>query len=224
MGFKNATWSFFESSHGKGAPDGVGGALKRLANHYVAHGCDITDATTFFKLMQEKSKITLFYVTDDDIEQSSKHLPSVPLKTIGGTRDIHQVITSRKNQIIYRPISCFCEENDWEMGLTCNCHFPTESVSFSSNGPGKSLKRQKKSRYQEIYSSSESEAEVSFKDTDDDDMTMEDLASLIQRESEDLDPGNVGGSNRKKHYQRDVYCCGAIGYVTKQLLLLTKIK
>lgn len=115
MRFKNASWSFFESSHGKGAPDCVGGALKRLANHYVAHSCDITDATTFFKLMQEKSKITLFYVTDDDTEQSSKHLPSMPLKTIHGTRDIHQVITSQKNQIIYRPISCFCEENDWEM-------------------------------------------------------------------------------------------------------------
>lgn len=29
-GFKNATWSFFEVSLGKGAPDGVGGSLKSM--------------------------------------------------------------------------------------------------------------------------------------------------------------------------------------------------
>lgn len=183
MGFKNATWSFFESSHGKGAPDGVGGVLKRLANHYVAHGCDITDATVFFKLMQEQSKVTLFYVTDQEIEQSSQNLPSEPLKTIRGTRDIHQVVTSKRNEIIYRPISCFCQENDWERGLTCNCFFPVQSVSFVSSK--KSKQHKKKIRYQDIYSSSESEAEISLVDTDDEVMTMEDLTSYIQRESED---------------------------------------
>lgn len=183
MGFKNATWSFFESSHGKGAPDGVGGVLKRLASHYVAHGCDITDATVFFKLMQEQSKVTLFYVTDQEIEQSSQNLPSEPLKTIRGTRDIHQVVTSKRNEIIYRPISCFCQENDWERGLTCNCFFPVQSVSFVSSK--KSKQHKKKIRYQDIYSSSESEAEISLVDTDDEVMTMEDLTSYIQRESED---------------------------------------
>ena len=30
--FTTATWNFFESSHGKGAPDGIGGVLKRTAD------------------------------------------------------------------------------------------------------------------------------------------------------------------------------------------------
>lgn len=37
-GFKEITWNFFEAIHGKGAPDGVGGALKRSADRIVAHG------------------------------------------------------------------------------------------------------------------------------------------------------------------------------------------
>ena len=40
-GFKNGTWNFHESGHGKGAPDGIGGALKRAANLKVLHGKDI---------------------------------------------------------------------------------------------------------------------------------------------------------------------------------------
>lgn len=184
MGFKNGTWSFFESSHGKGAPDGVGGVLKRLANHYVAHGYDITDATVFFRLMQEKSKVTLFYVSDHDIEQSSLHLPNEPLKTIRGTRDIHQIITSKKNAIMYRTLSCFCRGNDWERGLTCNCFFPAQSVSFTCN-ESKKVNQQKKTRYREIYSSSESESDISLVDTDDEVVTREDLSNHLQRESED---------------------------------------
>lgn len=35
-GFKTVTWNFTEASHGKEAPDGVGGALKNLADCVVA--------------------------------------------------------------------------------------------------------------------------------------------------------------------------------------------
>lgn len=34
-GFAAGTWNFFEASHGKGAPDGVGGALKRIVTVLV---------------------------------------------------------------------------------------------------------------------------------------------------------------------------------------------
>lgn len=30
--FENVNWNYFEAGHGKGAPDGVGGALKRIAD------------------------------------------------------------------------------------------------------------------------------------------------------------------------------------------------
>lgn len=41
MGFKSSSWNFFEVSHGKGAPDGVGSLLKRTADRAVSCGQDI---------------------------------------------------------------------------------------------------------------------------------------------------------------------------------------
>lgn len=35
-GFKRGTWNFFEASHGKGDPDGVGGLLKWTADRLVS--------------------------------------------------------------------------------------------------------------------------------------------------------------------------------------------
>ncbi|KAG5880778.1 hypothetical protein JTB14_015287 [Gonioctena quinquepunctata] len=39
----NFTWNYSEPGHGKGAPDGVGGTLKRSADQAVAEGKDVTD-------------------------------------------------------------------------------------------------------------------------------------------------------------------------------------
>ena len=47
------TWNFFESSHGKGAPDGVGAALKRSADNLISHGRDINNAYELFKALSE---------------------------------------------------------------------------------------------------------------------------------------------------------------------------
>lgn len=72
-GFKEITWNFFEASHGKGAPDGVGGALKRSADRIVAHGGDIPDAQTLYeKLKQLDTSVELFFVPEQDIETKSQ--------------------------------------------------------------------------------------------------------------------------------------------------------
>jgi len=61
LGFEAATWNFWESSHGKGAPDGVGGAIKRSADKLVANGNDINSATKLYDcLVATKSSIKLF--------------------------------------------------------------------------------------------------------------------------------------------------------------------
>ena len=49
LGFSYGTWNYFESGHGKGAPDGVGGALKRCADNLVANGTDVPDASSFYR-------------------------------------------------------------------------------------------------------------------------------------------------------------------------------
>lgn len=62
-GFQSGTWNFFEASHGKGAPDGVGGVLKRLADQLVSQGRDIPDAITLYRaLLTTGTTVKLFYV------------------------------------------------------------------------------------------------------------------------------------------------------------------
>ena len=48
--FKKATWNFMEAGHGKGAPDGIGTAVKISCDQAVFHGSDIRDATDMFNI------------------------------------------------------------------------------------------------------------------------------------------------------------------------------
>lgn len=43
-------WSFFEAGHGKGAPDGVGGLLKRTAERLGSEGKDIPNAKQLYMI------------------------------------------------------------------------------------------------------------------------------------------------------------------------------
>lgn len=52
-GFTAGTWNFFEASHGKSAPEGVGGALKSKADSLVNKGTDIPDAAELFAVLQK---------------------------------------------------------------------------------------------------------------------------------------------------------------------------
>lgn len=42
--FKSGLWNFLEAGHGKGPADGIGGAIKRAADAFVANGGSITNA------------------------------------------------------------------------------------------------------------------------------------------------------------------------------------
>lgn len=59
IGFKHVTWSFFEAAHGKGAADGIGGAVKRTLDSTVAHGEDILDAKTAYEVLSDKGLIKM---------------------------------------------------------------------------------------------------------------------------------------------------------------------
>ena len=76
--FKMATWNFFESSHGKGAPDGIGAALKRIADNLVSHKNDVPDAFTFYELVKPMTPVKLFLVTEEDIAKQPALGDSVP--------------------------------------------------------------------------------------------------------------------------------------------------
>jgi hypothetical protein len=93
-----ATWNFHESGHGKGAPDGVGAAIKRSADFKALHGQDIISAKSFIDQIKEKhTAINVFRVTQKEIHQTMVKLTSV--ETLPETLKIHQIRTSSHREI-----------------------------------------------------------------------------------------------------------------------------
>lgn len=121
-GIKLATWNFHESGHGKGAPDGVGGTLKRLANQYVSQGGDITDSSSFVKCLQAKTlNITLYEISQETIERNKEFVSSLRLKAVPGTHKLHQIVTTELGEISYRDLSCFCRDSKPHSGHDFRC-------------------------------------------------------------------------------------------------------
>ena len=55
----------FDSGHGKGAPDGVGGTLKRRADDILQHGGDIPNAKALFDALSVDSATKVFFVSGE---------------------------------------------------------------------------------------------------------------------------------------------------------------
>ena len=77
------TWNFHEAGHGKGAPDGVGAAIKRSADFLVLHRQDIRSASDFVHKIQEKeTSVALYEVSDKS--RSLKQAQMRTVKTVPG--------------------------------------------------------------------------------------------------------------------------------------------
>lgn len=158
-GFKEGSWSFFEAGHGKGAADGIGGALKRKADQIVAFGDDIVNTKDFVCKVGSMSSIKLFTITSDDIRLIRQCIPK-KIEVLKGTKKLHQLIVKQKGHLFYRELSCYCPEVDKD-GI-CKCfqseiYFPIKKTTEETSS-GK--------RYYEIYSSSdESDAECDIQKT-----------------------------------------------------------
>lgn len=102
------TWSFFESGHGKGVADGVGGAVKRMLDREVAYGADIVTAQDAFDILENRMKsVKCFFIREEEIISKTDKIPS-NLPTLVGTMKIHQIISQSSGVIRYRDLSCFC--------------------------------------------------------------------------------------------------------------------
>lgn len=125
-GIKRVTWNFSEKAHGKGAPDGVGGAVKRIADSAVQRGADVQTPEDLFNLLKEKeSSIKYYWISDEDIERYDEALPD-DVPPVKGTLKIHQVTSAQPGKIQHREISCFCSRPQ-----ICQCHNPSE-VDFQN--------------------------------------------------------------------------------------------
>ena len=143
LGFKRTTWNFFPTSHGKGAPDGIGGTVKRTADSLILRGHDIISGNVFHEMVgRSLYSIKLCMITEADM-QPYDALCSHPLKPVPATRKVHQVTPTHRNdyEIHCRSLSCFCSEPQ-----RCDCFQPTTfqlttRVQVEDDGPISEPKR-----------------------------------------------------------------------------------
>ena len=114
-------WNFHESGHGKGVPDGVGGALKRRANDLVLHGKDIMSAKSFVKNFQD-SAVFVYEVGQQEIDNKAIILSKETLKPVPGTLKLHQISYSGYGNILYRDVSCTCVKGSFHAGHDMKVH------------------------------------------------------------------------------------------------------
>ena len=123
------TWKFFAAGHGKGAPDGVGAAVKRLTDTQVHHGKDCKNASDMKMLLQvNESKVKLYLISSEEIDMNQKEYDTLDLQTVKGTTKLHQIRRHTDDlTIVFRDVSCLCNNR------FCSCDSP-KTHSFP---PGK---------------------------------------------------------------------------------------
>lgn len=109
---KYATWNYSAPGHGKGAVDGIGGSLKRLADSVVACGQDIKDFNSFVRVLQEKTrKIILYVISLEDIAGMTAMIPKC-IPPFKGTMKVYQTVYLRSETpgpkvLKMNKLSCF---------------------------------------------------------------------------------------------------------------------
>lgn len=109
LGFENVQWSFFESGHGKGIPDAVGGFVKRSADDHVKYGKDIMNAKDFCDVLSSGSNSKIYLIDNSSVLEKQALLDSVTLKAVPGTMNLHQIVYLNHGKVAYRNVSCSCE-------------------------------------------------------------------------------------------------------------------
>ena len=128
-GLRAGFWNFFEAGHGKGAPDGVGATLKRTADRLISQGCDIPNAHTLYRVLEENNTaIKLYFIEDEAIEKAVQGMPA-NLPVVPSTMRIHQVVCVAARQIAYRDVSCMCAQSttrNWNASVSIHniSHLP----------------------------------------------------------------------------------------------------
>ena len=110
---------------GKVQQMGSGPLLKNADHQVVSKMLDITCAKDFVDLLSNtNSKIKLFLVKEEDINQIEAEIPSV-LLPVPTTMKIHQLVFTKPGSFSSRDVSCFCSI---PVTLACNCFQPVISA------------------------------------------------------------------------------------------------
>lgn len=109
-----ASWHYFESGHGKGPCDGVGGTTKRNADNAIKQGkAVIQDANDFFAwAIQSQGEIEYQMITPKEYEQSSQYIEQrkQEIKPLKGTMALHAVTVGSDDELMVRNTTCACEQ------------------------------------------------------------------------------------------------------------------
>ncbi|KAG8241924.1 hypothetical protein J6590_108299 [Homalodisca vitripennis] len=107
FGVESLMWHYSESGHGKGAPDGVGGYIKRTADALVARGEDIPCYETLIQKLKQTCKgVKVLTFNESVIDELDKTIPS-DLKPFKGTTKIHEVTWAKDSRFLQaRRLSC----------------------------------------------------------------------------------------------------------------------
>ena len=102
----SATWSSFETGHGKRSCDGLGGASKRIADDAVKHRkTTIQDATDYWAANQsETSTVKYIFVAKEkyDVSQEELAIYAQGLLTFKCTMKVYCVVGIKQNQVRVR--------------------------------------------------------------------------------------------------------------------------
>ncbi|XP_035441100.2 uncharacterized protein LOC118269869 [Spodoptera frugiperda] len=102
-------WHFSESGHGKGAPDGIGGCLKRTADKYVAKGNDVSNIDGFIECVNENCKGIKVIKIDDTVAKDIEiKIQNCDIRPFRGTMQVHQVTWDKlePRTLHFRRLSC----------------------------------------------------------------------------------------------------------------------
>nr|CAI5836339.1 unnamed protein product [Callosobruchus analis] len=139
LGANSVRWHYFESHHGKGAPDGIGGCVKRTADSLVARGEDIPNYETLLKKLQTLNGILVLPIDEREISEFDSKIP-VSLEAFKGTMKVHEALWIKTNPFVvcFRRLSC----SDCTADQVC-MHYNLGNIKT-------------RLRYEEVYSPSES--------------------------------------------------------------------
>ena len=115
------TWTYFESGHGKGPCDGIGGSSKRLADLAVkTDKASIRCAQDFADWGNKSSKkVQYSVVSQSDYIVAKNEINLFNAKPVPGTMSTHAVQTS-ENGVVCRKTSCVCSECFANKSPECN--------------------------------------------------------------------------------------------------------
>ena len=104
------TWNWLEAGHGKGPCDGVGGALKGLADRVVKSCGDIQTAEDFCdQIRPQTNKIKLLLTSEPEVVECAQLVASWKSRPVNGLMSIHQA-TVHQDELYLRPTSCYATE------------------------------------------------------------------------------------------------------------------